>query len=117
MTAHLPQPLLRAALLLTYTLLSVAGMAMIKAAPVLLSPKWLTGFALYLAGFALWMGVILRLMPLSQAFPIAAGALMLGTQVAGWLVLKERITLPHLAGTALILAGVAIVSLTAQAES
>jgi len=41
---------------------------------------------------------------------------MLGTQLAGWLVLKERITLPHLAGAALILAGVALVSLTAQGE-
>jgi len=111
------QPLLRAGLLLAYTLLSVAGMALIKAAPALLSPKWLVGFALYLAGFAIWMGVILRLMPLSQAFPIAAGALMLGTQLAGWLVLRERITLPHLAGAALIMAGVALVSLTAQSEA
>ena len=112
----MPTMVLRAGLLLVYTLLSVAGMALIKAAPALLSPKWLVGFALYLAGFVIWMGVILRIMPLSQAFPIASGALMLGTQLAGWLVLKERITLPHLAGAALILAGVALVSLTAQGE-
>lgn len=109
--------LLRVLLLLTYTVSSVAGMALIKAAPALLSPKWLLGFALYLAGFGIWMGVILRLMPLSQAFPIAAGALMLGTQLVGWVVLKERITLPHLAGTALILMGVALVSLTVQTEA
>lgn len=109
--------LLRILLLLTYTVSSVAGMALIKAAPALLSPKWLLGFALYLAGFGIWMGVILRLMPLSQAFPIAAGALMLGTQLVGWVVLKERITLPHLAGTALILMGVALVSLTVQTEA
>lgn len=109
--------LLRVLLLLTYTVSSVAGMALIKAAPALLSPKWLVGFALYLAGFGIWMGVILRLMPLSQAFPIAAGALMLGTQLVGWVVLKERITLPHLAGTALILMGVALVSLTVQTEA
>lgn len=109
--------LLRILLLLTYTVSSVAGMALIKAAPALLSPKWLVGFALYLAGFGIWMGVILRLMPLSQAFPIAAGALMLGTQLVGWVVLKERITLPHLAGTALILMGVALVSLTVQTEA
>lgn len=109
--------LLRVLLLLVYTVSSVAGMALIKAAPALLSPKWLVGFALYLAGFGIWMGVILRLMPLSQAFPIAAGALMLGTQLVGWVVLKERITLPHLAGTALILMGVALVSLTVQTEA
>jgi len=113
----MPPALLRAALLLGYTLLSVAGMALIKAAPALLSPRWLAGFALYVAGFIVWIGVILRLMPLSQAFPIAAGALMLGTQLAGWLVLKERLTPAHLAGAALIAVGVAVVSLAAQPEA
>lgn len=113
----MPTVILRAGLLLVYTLLSVSGMALIKAAPALLGPKWLLGFALYLAGFVVWIGVILRLMPLSQAFPIAAGALMLGTQLAGWMVLKERITLPHLGGALLIMAGVAIVSLSAPAQS
>lgn len=107
--------LLRTGLLLAYVAVSVAGMTMIKLAPSLASYKWMVGFGLYLIGFAIWMGMILRIMPLSQAFPIAAGSLMLGTQVAGWLVLKERLTLPHLAGAALIVAGVALVSLTVTA--
>jgi multidrug transporter EmrE-like cation transporter len=107
--------LLRAGLLVAYVVISVAGMAMIKAAPSLVSSKWAVGFGLYLIGFIIWLGVILRIMPLSQAFPIAAGSLLLGTQVVGWLVLKERFTLPHLAGAVLILAGVALISLTTTA--
>lgn len=113
----MPDTLLRAGLLLTYTLFSVVGMTMVKVAPSLVSPKWMVGVGLYGIGFVMWMGIILRTMPLSQAFPIAAGSLMLGTQVAGWLVLKERLTLPHLAGAALIVAGVAIVSMTTQTDS
>lgn len=109
--------LLRSALLLTYTVISVAGMALIKAAPALLSLRWMAGFGLYVAGFVIWLGVILRIMPLSQAFPVAAGALMVGTQLAGWLFLKERLALPHLAGVALILAGVVIVSMATQTET
>lgn len=108
---------LRSGLLLIYTVVSVVGMTMIKGAPSLLSPKWITGAGLYAIGFVIWIGLILRMMPLSQAFPIAAGALMLGTQVAGWLLLKERLTVPHLAGAALIVVGVAIVSLATQTDS
>ncbi|MBN9506207.1 MAG: hypothetical protein J0I69_09280 [Altererythrobacter sp.] len=88
-------------------------MAMIKGAPSLVSSKWMVGVGLYVVGFVIWLGMILRIMPLSQAFPIAAGSLVVGTQVAGWLVLKERLTLPHLAGAVLIMAGVALISLTA----
>lgn len=109
--------LLRVGLLVGYTLVSVTGMALIKAAPAVLSLRWLLGMALYVAGFLVWIGVILRVMPLSQAFPLAAGALMLGTQVVGWLVLRERLTPAHLAGTALIMAGVALVSLAAPAQA
>jgi multidrug transporter EmrE-like cation transporter len=111
------ETLLRAGLLLAYTLVSVAGMTMVKAAPALGTPKWIVGVCLYVVGFFIWIGMILRIMPLSQAFPVAAGALMLGTQVAGWLVLKERLTLPHLGGAALIVLGVAIVSVSTPARA
>lgn len=113
----MPDTLVRAGLLLAYTLISVAGMTLVKAAPALATPKWIIGVALYVIGFLIWIGMILRIMPLSQAFPVAAGALMLGTQVAGWLVLKERLTMPHLAGAALIVVGVAIVSLSTPAKA
>jgi multidrug transporter EmrE-like cation transporter len=109
--------MLRFGLLAIYVVVSVAGMALLKGAETTISLKSGVGFTLYLAGFLMWTGVILRIMPLSQAFPIAAGSLMLGTQLVGWLIFKERIGLWQLAGVALILSGVAIISMTAQARS
>lgn len=106
----MPHDLTRATLLLGYTIVSVAGMVLMKSAGSPFSLKAGMGFVLYLAGFIIWIGIILRLMPLSQAFPMAAGTLMLGTQLAGWLLLKERIGIPQGAGVMLILAGVILVS-------
>jgi multidrug transporter EmrE-like cation transporter len=106
----------RLALLLGYVIVSVTGMIMLKGAPSLLSWKAATGFTLYLAGFGIWTGIILRLMPLSQAFPLAAGALMLGTQLAAWLILKERISLLQGSGAALIGAGVILLGATSPAR-
>ena len=110
----MPHELTRTALLLGYALVSVAGMVLLKGAGSRFSVKGAVGFALYLAGFAIWIGIILRIMPLSKAFPLAAGLLMLGTQLAGWLLLNERIGLPQSFGVALILAGVILVNTTAQ---
>ena len=107
----------RFALLAGYVAISVAGMVLIKGADTIWSAKGLTGFALYLAGFLVWIGVILRVMPLSQAFPMAAGALMLGTQLTGWLVLKERVGLPQVTGALLIIAGVILVGFTTSANN
>lgn len=109
--------LTRAALLLGYATISVAGMVLLKGASSPFSLKGVIGFALYLAGFAIWIGIILRIMPLSQAFPMAAGALLLGTQLAGWLLLKERIGLPQGAGALLILVGVILVNATPQVRT
>lgn len=106
----MPHDLTRIGLLLGYAVISVAGMVLLKSAGSPFSPKGGLGFLLYLAGFAIWIGIILRIMPLSQAFPLAAGALMLGTQVAGWWLLKERIGLPQGLGVLLILAGVVLVN-------
>lgn len=110
----MPHELMRTALLLGYAVVSVAGMVLLKAAGSPFSVKGAIGFALYLAGFVIWIGIILRIMPLSQAFPLAAGALMVGTQLAGWLLLKEHIGLPQGLGVALILAGVTLVNTTSQ---
>lgn len=107
----------RAGLLAFYTIISVAGMTMIKDAQPLFSLKGLLGLGLYVGGFLIWIGVILRIMPMSQAFPLAAGCLMLGTQFAGWFILRERITLLHIAGMILILAGVIVVGLVYQPKT
>ena len=111
------QEWLRIGLLLTYTVISVLGMALIKAADTAFSVKSVVGFALYGAGFLLWIGVILRLLPLSQAFPLAAGMLLLGTQFAGWFALGERLSPIHLSGVAFILIGVVLVGMQASGRS
>lgn len=113
----MPHDLTRAILLLGYTIISVAGMVLMKSAGSPFSLKGGVGFALYLAGFAIWTGIILKIMPLSQAFPMAAGALMLGTQLAGWLLLRERIGVPQGAGVMLILVGVILVNTTSQVRA
>ena len=113
----MPSELLRIGLILFYTVISVAGMAMIKNAHSVVTIKFATGFLLYLIGFVIWIGIILRMMPLSQAFPLAAGALILGTQFAGWTMLGERLSAPHIAGVVLILAGVGLVGLPASASN
>jgi multidrug transporter EmrE-like cation transporter len=56
-----------------------------------------------------WL-VILRMYPLSIAFPLAAGSLVIGTQLVGWLLLGEGLTAHKLIGCALILAGLACLS-------
>jgi multidrug transporter EmrE-like cation transporter len=113
----MPHDLARLGLLLAYAAISVAGMVLLKGAPSLFSVKSVVGFALYLAGFGIWTGIILRVMPLSQAFPLAAGALMLGTQVAGWLLLKERVGLLQGTGALFILAGVIILGTSSPART
>lgn len=101
----------RILLILGYTVISVAGMAMIKDAESPISVKFGIGFGLYVLGFFIWIGIILRMMPLSQAFPLAAGSLILGTQIAGWMFLGDRLSAAHMGGIALILAGVVLVGI------
>jgi multidrug transporter EmrE-like cation transporter len=113
----MPNLLLKIGLLLFYTVISVAGMVQIKGAEAILTARFISGFTLYVVGFFIWIGIILRLLPLSSAFPIAAGSLMVGTQIAGWLFLNERMSAVHFIGVAMIMAGVVTVGLANQVES
>ncbi len=54
--------------------------------------------------------VILRLMPLSLAFPIAAGSLVLGTMLTGAFLLNETVSPIHIVGAVLILAGITLIA-------
>lgn len=100
-----------ALLFVLYVAVSCVGLYMIKAAPGWKSPMFGAGFVLYAAGAALWL-VILRLLPLSFAFPIAAGSLVIGTMLTGILFLSENVTLIHAGGAALIIAGITVIALT-----
>ncbi len=97
------------ALFVVYVLTSCGGLYLIKAAPSWTSATFAAGFGLYAAGAVLWM-VMLRLMALSFAFPIAAGALVCGTMLTGALFLAETITVPQLVGAGMIVAGIALVA-------
>jgi multidrug transporter EmrE-like cation transporter len=98
------------ALLLVYVLASVAGLHLLKlSGGSLLSARFLCGLGLHACGFLIWYALLTR-MPLSVAFPLAAGALMIGTQVSGYFFLEETLSGRHLVGVLMILTGLVMIS-------
>lgn len=97
-------------LLVLYALTSCTGLYLMKTAEFIKSKVFFAGLILYIAGALLWM-VILRLMPLSLAFPIAAGVLVIGTMLTGVLLLGEIVTTWQLAGSIMIMIGIALMSI------
>ena len=95
------------ALFLIYIAASCGGLYLVKAAPTWKSPEFFFGFGLYGAGAILWM-VILRLLPLSLAFPVAAGSLVIGTMLTGVFFLSEQVSPGHLLGAFLVIAGITL---------
>ena len=95
-------------LLIFYALVSAYGLYLIKAAENWKSVSFVIGFGLYGSGFIIWL-FILRLYPLSIAFPAAAGALIVATQVAGIVFLKEPLHLGAMAGIGFIAIGIILI--------
>ena len=95
--------------MLIYVLVSAFGLYRIKSAIGVFSTDFAIGFALYGLGFLIWMYILIR-MPLSVAFPIAAGSLILATQVIGYFLLGEKISLLHGFGATSIIVGIALIS-------
>jgi len=93
---------------LAYAMISCSGLYLLKAAPSWYSVKFVIGGVLYVTGAAVWL-VILRLFPLSVAFPIASGMLIIGTTLTGFMFLGEKISLVQFFGVALILVGITFV--------
>lgn len=104
--------ILNASLLALYMTISSLGLYALKTANGAFNAGFVTGLALYGIGFLVWYGLLAR-MPLSVAFPLAAGSLVIATQIVGALFLGENIPFSHLGGIALILAGIAIVFIEA----
>lgn len=92
-----------------YVAVSCGGLYLMKAAAGWLSVKYGVGVLLYFSGAVFWM-LILRLYPLSAAFPVAAGALVLGTIVTGMLFLNESLNVTQLIGAGLIVCGIVLIS-------
>jgi multidrug transporter EmrE-like cation transporter len=101
--------LLSAGFFVIYVITSCFGLYLIKAAEGWKTPAFVTGFVLYAAGAVIWMA-ILRRMPLSFAFPIAAGSLMIGTTLTGVFFLSENVTAWHIAGAFMIITGIALIA-------
>jgi multidrug transporter EmrE-like cation transporter len=91
-----------------YVLASAAGLVLIKQAGEIRSWRFAAGFLLYGAGFLVWLWILRRL-PLSVAFPTAAGALIAATVLGGYLFLGERLLIAQAIGIALILVGIVLV--------
>jgi multidrug transporter EmrE-like cation transporter len=101
--------LINLGLLLLYVAASLAGLTMIKAGSGMMDLRILLGLSLYGAGFALWLLMLSRT-SLSWAFPLAAGSLIVGTQLSGWLFLAESMSPSHLLGVGFIVAGVVLIA-------
>jgi len=88
---------------------SCLGLYFLKSAHHWLTPTFAAGAILYVCGALTWL-LILRLFPLSMAFPIAAGSLMIGTSLIGHFFLNEAIDARHLVGVGMIVAGIALLA-------
>lgn len=107
--------ILNALLMLAYVCVSTFGLCQMKLASEVMKLQFLVGFAAYVVGFCMWFFILMR-SPLSLAFPIAAGGLIVATQIAGYLFLSERITSVHGLGIAFILIGITLIGSQATAN-
>jgi multidrug transporter EmrE-like cation transporter len=92
---------------IVYVAVSLTGLYQLKSTDFGLNPQYLAGMALYVLGFFLWL-IVLRWFPLSIAFPLAAGTLIVGTQVVGVFLLKDRFDIVSLIAVSFLLIGLVI---------
>lgn len=108
MNANWTNSFLSTVLFVIYLIISCGGLYLVKVAEEWKTATFFVGFGLYGTGAVLWM-VILRLLPLSFAFPVAAGALVIGTMLTGSLFLSEQISRGHIAGAFMVIGGIALI--------
>lgn len=96
--------MLRLLLLVVYVATSLFGLYKLKSAPIGPNLDFMLGFCAYGLGVVMWL-YVLKLYPLSLAFPLAAGALMVGTQLVGAVFLHEAFGPAKLVGVSLLIAG------------
>jgi multidrug transporter EmrE-like cation transporter len=88
--------------------MSCFGLYKLKMSNVILDQNFIIGFMTYGAGFVVWL-IILKMNPLSIAFPIASGCLVIGTQIVGIYYLNEKTNWLQIAGVCLIIAGIILI--------
>ncbi len=101
------------ALMLFYVSVSAYGLFLIKSSKEIFSSTFLAGVAMYGFGFLLWLWILMRL-PLSVAFPIAAGSLIVATVLVGFFLLGEPVAPLHAVGIIAILSGIFLIFLFAE---
>jgi len=91
-----------------YILLSIYGLYKIKSSIIGFNTEFVVGFSSYVLGFLIWL-YILKTNPLSVAFPVAAGSLIVATQIIGFLFLGERVNAVKELGVIFVLVGIFMV--------
>ena len=91
-------------LYIIYAGVSSFGLYKIKVSNLNLNFDLFLGGAFYVAGFLIWL-LILKNNQLSVAFPLAAGALIIATQIVGFYFLGEQLGVYRAIGIALIILG------------
>jgi multidrug transporter EmrE-like cation transporter len=100
------------ALLAAYVLTATFGLYRMKAAAEIASLGFLAGALCYALSFVLWILILLR-MPLSVAFPLVTGLVIVATQLSAALWLNEPLTWWKAAGVVLIISGIGLLAVKA----
>lgn len=100
--------MLRAILFIVYCVTSSIGLYKIKSAETFFNRDYIFGFFLYGCGFLLWL-IILKYNSLSVAFPVAAGSLIICTQIVGFILLDEKFSAYNIIGCAMVIIGVVLI--------
>lgn len=101
--------LITAAIFSIYVGISCFGLYWMKIAQGILTGVFFAGAIFYGIGALLWIQ-ILRSYPLSYAFPVCAGALVIGTTAIGYIFQGEQISNLNIYGILLIILGIVLVS-------
>ena len=105
-----------------YTLASTAALLLMRSWLGQARVEWMDGSALgwaavlagagvglYVAGFSVWMILLMR-QEVSVAYPVSIGLTLLFLSLGSTLILGERLSLPRVGGMVLILTGVVLVT-------
>ena len=95
-------------LLVLFVALNAIGLFKLKVSNGQIGMEFALGFVCYGFGFLVWYVILTRL-PLSVAFPIAAGSLIVATQLVGRFLLDEQLHFVNFGGVALIMIGIVLI--------
>lgn len=94
---------------LFYIISSSFGLFFMKKSTGIMTLNFVFGNALYIVGYVIWVLIILKMLPLSTAFPLASAGLIITSQIIGFLFLEERINIYNILGCCLIFLGFVVI--------